>query len=217
MFSRAFTLGVTGYLPEYLLWGYPATYQGIYSGGTRVIPRVFTLGVPGYLPEYLLWGYPGTYPSIYSGVTPVPTRVFTLGVPGYLPGYLLWGNPGTYSSIYWCCPGTYPSIYSGGTRVPTRVLTPGVPGCPRPEYDANNQVPAIKCRSVHGLGLRIESNSSVHHREGFARRRMPVHLRYSLFSDYGHIRNNLAATSTQYSLSLCAKTCRYMLCTPVWA
>ena len=66
--DSAYSLGIPGYLPEYVLWG------------TRVGPgvpdRVRTLGVPGYQPDYALWGYPGTYPIIYS-----------LGVPGYLLKY----------------------------------------------------------------------------------------------------------------------------------
>ena len=63
--TRVCVLGVPGYVPEYVLSGYPGTYPSMYSRGTRVPTRVCTMGAHGYL----------------------PTRVCTLGVPGYLPKY----------------------------------------------------------------------------------------------------------------------------------
>ena len=55
--------GVPGYLPDYVVWGYPGTLPIICVGGTRVAARFFSLR-----------GYSGTYSTIFSGRTRVPTE-----------------------------------------------------------------------------------------------------------------------------------------------
>lgn len=73
-------VGVPGYLPEYALWGFPATYPSVFWRYLGTYPS--TLGVPGTYPS-MFWGYPGTYPSLFWGYP--DAYASSLRVPGYLP------------------------------------------------------------------------------------------------------------------------------------
>ena len=49
--TRLYTMGVPGYMPDNMLWGYPSTKPIVDSG------------VPGYISDYILWGVPEYIPE----------------------------------------------------------------------------------------------------------------------------------------------------------
>ena len=131
MFSRNYTLGVPGHIPENDPHPEGIRYIPEYDRKIRRLQQSNIARV--CLAGNKIWGYPGTYRYILGGTRErTQVRPLLWGVPGYILTYDL--HSGGYL-------GTYPSATdtTEGTRVHIRVQLPlwRVPGY-IPEYDLHS-------------------------------------------------------------------------------
>lgn len=79
VFSCVYSLGVSRYLPEYVLLGYqvPEYLPEYVMWGYPVLTRVCCLGVSRYQPEYGLWAYSNMTQTTSFGTRPPPSMSHT--------------------------------------------------------------------------------------------------------------------------------------------